>query len=156
MEWLSDNTWLAWLGLALVLAAVEAATVDLTFLMLSGGALAASLAAALGVNVPFQIVIGLVVASLLVAVVRPLVKRRFMSDENLHGIGTPSLVGREARVLQTVTEWDGRVKLAGDTWSARTPDGARQCRPGEEVTVVAIEGATAIVTSEPVLSDPTA
>ena len=48
MEWLGDNPWLGWLGIGLALAAIEAATVDFVFVMLAGGALAASLAAALG------------------------------------------------------------------------------------------------------------
>ena len=29
MEWLTDNFWLAWLGVAIVLAAIEAAPVEL-------------------------------------------------------------------------------------------------------------------------------
>ena len=52
---------------------------------------------------------------------------------------------RQARVLETVTETDGRVRLAGETWSARVPDGAQPCMPGDEVRVVSIDGATAIV-----------
>jgi membrane protein implicated in regulation of membrane protease activity len=44
MDWFGDNPWLGWLGLALILAAVEAATVDFVFLMLAGGAVAASVA----------------------------------------------------------------------------------------------------------------
>ena len=40
MDWLTENFWLAWLGIALVLAAVEAATVDFVFIMFAGGALA--------------------------------------------------------------------------------------------------------------------
>ena len=35
MSWFSDHGWLAWVGLALVLGAVEAATVDFVFLMLA-------------------------------------------------------------------------------------------------------------------------
>ena len=46
MEWLGDNPWLGWLGIGLALAAIEAATVDFVFVMLAGGALAASLAVA--------------------------------------------------------------------------------------------------------------
>ena len=45
MEWLTDNFWLAWLGIAIVLAAIEAATVDFVFIMFAGGALAGAVAA---------------------------------------------------------------------------------------------------------------
>ena len=145
MDWFGDNPWLAWLGLALILAAVEAATVDFVFLMLAGGAVAASIASAAGVGFAGQVVVAVVVAGLLLLLVRPLITRRFMVAEASHGIGARSLVGRTGRVLQTVTANDGRVKVAGETWSARTPPGDATCQPGQEVRVVSIEGATVIV-----------
>ncbi len=150
MEWLSDNQWLGWLGLAIAFAAIEAATVDFVFVMLAGGALAASLAAALGAALAVQVIVAVLVGGLLVFGVRPIVKTRFLDSETDHGIGAAGLVGRSARVLQPVTETDGRVKLAGDTWTARTPAGGRVCEVGEEVRVIAIRGATAIVSSESV------
>lgn len=154
MEWLNDNPWLVWVGIALVLAAVEAATVDFTFLMISGGALAGGAAAAFGANFTIQVIVAVLVAAILLLAVRPLIRRHFMDTETSHGIGAPSLVGRSARVVQTVTENDGRVKLAGETWSARVPRGAQRCEVGDEVRVLAIEGAAAIVTSALITPDP--
>lgn len=146
MEWLTDYPWLAWIALALVLAAVEAATVDFVFLMLAGGALVAALAAALGAPVTVQVIAALLSAGVLLMVVRPIVKRHFADGQFDSTIGAAGLVGRSARVVQTVTEVDGgRVKLAGETWSARLADGATTARPGDEVRVIAIHGATAIV-----------
>ena len=43
MDWLTENFWLAWLGIALVLAAVEAATVDFVFIMFAVSAPSLSL-----------------------------------------------------------------------------------------------------------------
>lgn len=145
MDWFADNPWLAWLGIALILAAIEAATVDFVFIMLAGGAAAASVAAALGAPFGVQVVVAVVVAVVLLLLVRPLIKKRFMVAETSHGIGARSLVGRTAKVIQTVTSNDGRVKLAGETWSARTSDDGAVCQPGQEVRVVSIEGATVIV-----------
>ncbi|HPV89999.1 MAG TPA: NfeD family protein, partial [Ornithinibacter sp.] len=52
--------------------------------------------------------------------------------------------------LQAVTDSDGRIKLAGETWSARLAAGATSTvGPGEEVRVIAIHGATAIVAPVP-------
>lgn len=153
MEWLTDNPWLAWVALALVLAAIEAATVDFVFLMLAGGAVLAALAAALGAPFPAQVIIALVAAGLLLVLVRPIIKRHLSDGQFDNTIGAAGLVGRSARVLQTVTDIDGgRVKLAGETWSARLADGAGTCRPGDEVRVIAIHGATAIV--EPATPGP--
>jgi len=63
MSLFSDSSWLAWLGLALVLAAVEAASVDFVFSMLAGGALAGAVAAALGASLTVQVIAAVVVAA---------------------------------------------------------------------------------------------
>ena len=150
MEWLTDNFWLAWLGIALVLAAIEAATVDFVFIMFAGGALAGAVAAGLGASFPIQVVVAVATGILLLFTVRPIVKRQCMDGEVDHQIGASSLVGRSARVLQAVTDSDGRIKLAGETWSARLAAGATSTvGPGEEVRVIAIHGATAIVAPVP-------
>ena len=148
MEWLTDNPWVAWVGVALILAAIEAATVDFVFVMFAGGALAAALAAAVGGNLTVQVIVAILVAGLLLFGVRPIIKRKFMDGEHDHHIGASSLVGREARVLQTVTDTDGRIKLAGETWSARVAEGEQPLRPGDDVRVIAIHGATAIVAAD--------
>lgn len=145
MDWFADNPWLVWVAIALILAAIEAATVDFVFLMLAGGSVAAAVASALGAGIYVQVIVAVVVAILLLVTVRPLIQRRFMVSEASHTIGAASMVGRVGRVLQTVTETDGRIKLAGETWSARIADGGVVCQPGQEVRVTSIEGATVIV-----------
>ena len=141
MDWFAENWWVVWLGLALVLAAIEAATVDFVFVMLAGGALAGAAAAGLGAPLPIQIVAAVVAAFALLFIVRPVVKRRFMDSETDPGIGSSGLIGRDAWVLETITETDGRVKLAGEVWSARAPQGA-VLQPGTQVRVIEIRGAT--------------
>jgi membrane protein implicated in regulation of membrane protease activity len=59
-------------------------------------------------------------------------------------------VGRFAVVLSDVTETSGRVKLAGEVWSARlvddgVPNSSGRVPEGSEVRVVRIDGATAVV-----------
>lgn len=146
MNWLTDHGWAAWLGLAIALTAIEVASVDFVFLMLAGGALGGALAAALGVNVYVQTVVAVILAVVLLFVMRPMLKRRFTVPLGIHRIGTAGQIGRPALVVETVTTRDGRVRLSGEIWSARLAPGTGQCLPGQEVRVVAIEGATAIVT----------
>ena len=148
MSWFSDNDWLAWVGLALALGAVEAASVNFVFVMLAGGSLAGAVAAAIGFSFPGQVIVAVIVAAALLLMVRPIVKRHFLVPEGTGGIGAIAQVGRTALVLQTVTEHEGRVKLGGETWSARTTPDSAVCLPGQEVRVVSIEGATAIVSSD--------
>lgn len=147
MSWFADNGWLAWVGLALVLGAIEVVSVAFVFVMLAGGALAGAVAAAIGLGFPGQVIVAVSVATGLLLIVRPMVKSHFMVPEGHGEIGAVAQVGRSAVVLQTVTEHDGRVKLGGETWSARTAPNTAVCLPGQEVRVVAIEGATAIVST---------
>jgi membrane protein implicated in regulation of membrane protease activity len=147
MSLFSDHEWLAWVGLALVLGGIEVVSVDFVFVMLAGGALAGAVVAAMGAPLAAQVIAAVGVAGALLLTVRPLVRRHFTVPEGNGGIGAVAQVGRSALVLQTVTEHDGRVKLGGETWSARTAPDTAVCLPGQEVRVVAIEGATAIVSN---------
>jgi len=147
MSWFSDNGWLAWVGLALILGAIEVVSVSFVFVMLAGGALAGALLAAVGAPFAGQVVAAVGVAAALLLMVRPVIQRHFLVPEGTGGIGAGAQVGRSALVLQTVTDHDGRVKLGGETWSARTAPNSAACLPGQEVRVVSIEGATAIVSS---------
>ena len=137
--------WLAWVAVALALGAIEAATVDFVFLMLAGGALGGAAAAAFGASFPVQVVVAVVVAGILLGLVRPWAKGRFMVRPGGAKMGTAGYVGRSGFVLETITGSSGRVKLGGETWSAKTADG-QEPQPGDEVRVVAIDGATAVVT----------
>ncbi len=149
MEWLADNLWLVWIGLAFVLIAIEAATVDFVFIMLGGGALVGGVAAALGAPIAVQVIVAVIVAILLIGVVRPIMKRQFTDTSSSKDIGSAALAGQAAQVLETVTATDGRVRLSGETWSARVPQDHPMIEAGEEVRVLTIDGATAVVTNQP-------
>jgi membrane protein implicated in regulation of membrane protease activity len=58
-------------------------------------------------------------------------------------MGTAAQIGRSAYAIDRGTPAGGRVKLSGQTWSARTL--RDNIEPGEEVVVDSIDGATAIV-----------
>ena len=148
MTWFGDHGWLAWVGIALALGAIELVSVDFVFLMLAAGALAA----AVGAPVEGQVLVSVAVAALALLVVRPVIKRQFTVPD-AKGIGTSAQIGRSALVLSTVTENDGRIKLGGETWTARTAPDTAACLPGQEVRVVSIEGATAIVSGVAVGQD---
>ena len=142
---LEDYGWLAWIGVAIALGAIEAATVDFVFLMLAGGALGGSAAAAVGAPFPVQVIVAVAVSGVLLGVARPWAKRRFSQRPAGIAMGTAGYVGRSAFVLETVTRHSGRVKVGGETWSATTTDPVSP-EPGEEVRVVRIDGAHAVVT----------
>ncbi len=144
MGWLEENAWAVWLLVALALGVVEMTTLDLMFLMLAAGAVAGAGAAALGAQVLLQVVAAAVVAIAMIGFVRPIALRHVRQGPETR-TGVAALVGRQALVLERVDGSGGRVKLAGEVWSARSYDGARAYEPGQAVDVVQIEGATAVV-----------
>jgi membrane protein implicated in regulation of membrane protease activity len=138
--------WLVWLGIALVLAATEVATLAFVGILLAGGALIGALAAAVGLPVWVQVVVAVIVSVLLLTTVRKSALARW-APQGPARVGVAADIGRIGVVVETVTEFGGRIKLPGDAvWSARlAPDETQASPPGEQVQVVRIEGATAIV-----------
>jgi len=145
VEWLRETQWLAWVGGALVLGLIEVASLDLVFIMISAGALAAALAAFLGAGFPVQVLTFVVTSAVLLLVARPVALRRLKPAGAEQRTGTAAHVGRAAEVLQPVDGRSGLVKLSGESWSARSADPARTFAVGETVSVLRIEGATAVV-----------
>jgi membrane protein implicated in regulation of membrane protease activity len=76
--------------------------------------------------------------------VRPALKRHFMSGK---GLPEPAkaLEGKSALVLDRVARHEGQVKLDGEIWTARPLNDDDIYEPGDHVTVVHIDGATAVV-----------
>lgn len=136
---------LIWLVAALALAGAEALTGDLFLLMLSGGALSAAGASALfGGPVWVDGAVFAVVSILLLVLVRPALRKRFAPGK---GLPEPAkaLEGKSALVLDRVGRHEGQVKLDGEIWTARPLNVDDVYEPGEHVTVMRIDGATAVV-----------
>jgi membrane protein implicated in regulation of membrane protease activity len=136
---------LIWLVFALGLAGAEALTGDMFLLMLSGGALAAAGSSwLLDLPVWADGAVFLVVSVLLLAVVRPTLRRKLTAGK---GMPEPmkALEGKHALVLGRVSQHDGQVKLDGEVWTARPYNDNDVYEPGDSVTVMHIDGATAVV-----------
>lgn len=138
--------WLIWMIAAGVLAIAEALSLDLVLIMLAVAALATAGAAALGAPVILQVGVFAVVSLGLVATVRPLAKRRLLLPSH-EKTGIEALKGRNAVVVRTVDQHGGRVKLAGEEWSAQAYDPLQVLAVGSTVQVMEIRGATAVVWS---------
>jgi membrane protein implicated in regulation of membrane protease activity len=134
-----------WLIFALVLAGAEALTGHMFLVMLGGGALAAALTSWL-TDSPAWVdgAVFLVVSVLLLVSVRPALQRRLTPAE-VPRMGIEALAGKPALVLERVARDNGRVKLDGQVWTARPLDDGEVYEAGESVTVMQIEGATAVV-----------
>jgi membrane protein implicated in regulation of membrane protease activity len=136
--------WGWWLLAALVLVGVEILTLDLVFAMLAAGALAAGVTALLGGPPLAQVLIGSGVAVLMLAAVRPVALRHLRQTPQTR-TGVAALVGRQGVVVETVDRDTGRIKLAGEIWSATPYEPGQRIDVGRTVDVVRIDGATAVV-----------
>ncbi len=139
---------LIWLVFALALGAAEALTGDMSLLMLGGGALATAGFSLLGLPVWADGAVFLLVSVLLLVLVRPVMRRRLAVGA---AIPEPAkaLEGKHAVVLDRVTRDRGQVKLDGEVWTARPLDEEDSYEPGDQVTVMHIDGATAVVWRNP-------
>ena len=139
---------LIWLAAAVVLAGVEAATGTFYLLMLAGGALiTAGVSGLTDLPVWADAVVFAGVSLALVLGIRPMLLRRFGTPPQLQ-TNVAALTGRQAVVTEQVALDSGRVKLSGEIWTARPLDSAAVYQPGDTVTVLKIDGATAIVFKE--------
>jgi len=112
--------------------------------MLAGGTAAATVAAVAGAPPGVQFGAFAVVSLALIAVVRPIARKHRRQPPEIR-TGVDALVGNDAEVIDHVNGRDGRVKIGGETWSARAIDGDRVIAAGEMVRVIRIDGATALV-----------
>jgi membrane protein implicated in regulation of membrane protease activity len=149
-EWLEE--WQAWLGLAVLLGALELFSLDLILLMLAGGAVLGMVAAMVGLPVAAQVLIALAGSLAALALVRPSVVKRLHGGPTLV-LGHDALVGKQGVVIEQVSVHGGQVKIGGDVWTARPYDEDLVIEPGATVDVFQIKGATALVHQVPEL-DP--
>jgi membrane protein implicated in regulation of membrane protease activity len=136
--------WAIWLIVAAALTGVEVVTVTLLFGPLALAALLAAVVAAIGLGAAGQIAVFVAAAVASLAVVRPIARAHLRTPAHLR-TGTAALVGGSAVVVERVDGNGGLVKLGGEVWSARSYDDGREFEPGERVSVLEIEGATALV-----------
>jgi len=145
MEWLSDNAWAAWLSVAAVLGVAEMFSLDLIFLMLAVGAMGGLVAGVLAAPVAVQVLVALGTSLATLTLLRPRLVGRLHGGPEL-SLGTSKLIGTQGVVTAQITAAEtGRVRLAGDTWSAAPYDEHLVIEPGQTVEVLEIRGATAFV-----------
>jgi membrane protein implicated in regulation of membrane protease activity len=136
--------WIIWLVAAVVLGVAEIFTLTAALGLLGGAALITSGAAAIGLPVPLQFVVFAVASAAGIVLLRP-VARRHLTAPPSRAFGVDALVGRPGYVVEEVTGRNGRIRIGGEEWSARTFDDSLVIPAGARVDVLQIDGATAVV-----------
>ena len=110
-----------------------------------GGAIAAVLAAA-GAGGLVAVIAFAAAAILFLLLLRPIAIRHRESVPTLR-TGAAALIGQPALVVERIAnrEGVGTVKIGGEVWTTRAYDEEQVIAAGEQVEVVEIRGATALV-----------
>ena len=141
------QTYIVWAALFVVLCIVEANTANLMTIWFACGALITLISVALGVPPAWQIPIFIVSSLILLALTRPLVKKKLaVKGEKTNA---DRVVGKTAIVRESITpdKFSGTVTVGGQVWSAVSSDGSI-IDEGEEVVIEAIEGVKLVVASK--------
>jgi membrane protein implicated in regulation of membrane protease activity len=145
VEWLGDHLWAAWLVLAVGLGVAEMVSLDLILIMVAVGAFVGALAAVASLPIVLQVLLAAGSSAAMLALVRPNLVAKLHQGPNLV-TGTNKLVGQQGVVTEALSaHHPGRIKLAGEIWSACPYDESMTIAPGATVEVFAIRGATAYV-----------
>lgn len=152
LDFLTTFEWVIWLALILAFGIVEVVTVQFFFVMLAVGSLGGLIGGLAGLPWWAQIVVAAVVSVLLIFAVRPPLLRALKRGGDPALSNVDALIGLAGTITTDFTGNPNHVKLSnGETWTARlvgdTFGDDRALVDGERVTVIAIEGATAMVQS---------
>jgi membrane protein implicated in regulation of membrane protease activity len=136
--------WVWWMIAAGVLAVGEIATVSFFLGPIAVAAVLSAIVALAGAGLAAQWIVFIAASLGSLLVLRPVAKRHLRTPAQIR-TGTAALVGAPALVLERVDGRGGQVKIAGETWTARSYDEDESFEPGTRVSVMQIDGATALV-----------
>ena len=139
------NPVIMWLAVLVILVIGELATMGLTTIWFAGGALIATVIAALEGPVWLQFVCFVVVSLVLLVLTRPVAMRYF--NQNREKTNADSLVGKQAIVTLDINNLlgTGQVMLNGMEWSARSAKDDVKIEAGAVVVVKGISGVKVLV-----------
>ena len=147
---MSENwTWIVWAVLGVVLIIAEVFTPGFVLLWFGVGALAAALAAFLGVGVAAQLLLFIVVSAALTALSRTIFVNYFTGRDEPEGVkmGVASLPGQVGTVVTSSQGalQEGAVKVYGSVWTAYPAEGEPPLEAGDRVVVERLRGASIYV-----------
>lgn len=140
-----DMMFWIWLGVVIVTAIIEFATLDMTSIWFTVGAVPPLIMAAIGgVGWEIQVVVFFCLSALLIIALRGLTKKFLFRNLN-EKTNVDSFIGKEFRLLEdTDFENVGSVKINGVVWSA-VADNNENLSKGEVVEIVRVDGNKLVV-----------
>jgi membrane protein implicated in regulation of membrane protease activity len=141
--------WILWTILGVLLIIAEVFTPGFVLLWFGVGALAAGLASILGVGLPLQFLVFIVVSVALTALSRTIFVNYFTKEGEPSGrkFGADSMPGQVGTVVTSSRGalQEGAVKVFGSVWTAYPAEGEDPLEAGERVVVERLQGASIYV-----------
>jgi membrane protein implicated in regulation of membrane protease activity len=140
------GSWIVWLIVAAAFTVGELHTNAFYLAPFAVGAAVAAVLAAAGAGGTAAVIAFAVAAILFLVLLRPVVMRHRRTGPALR-TGAAALIGQPALVVERIANHEGvgTVKIGGEVWTARSYDEDQVIEPGEQVQVIEIRGATALV-----------
>ena len=133
-----------WIVLMVALIIVEASTLGLVCIWFAIGALSAAVSKLLGATIFYQTVTFVIVSAISLGATKPLVKK--LRGKGKTATNADMVIGKTGIVIEEITndKFAGKVKVAGQQWSAITADGS-EIPKNSKITVLKIEGVKLVV-----------
>lgn len=139
-----------WFALSIIFVLLELVVGELSMLMVAGGLLAAAGVSLADTPLWVDVAVFAVTTAGLFGMVRPVLRRKMAQNDRSNEVESNPrmLAGRTATVEEAVDGHSGLVRLSGELWSARALVPGTTFGQGDRVTVVSIDGNTAVVDKE--------
>jgi len=141
--------WIGWAVLGVILIIAEIFTSGFVLLWFGIGAMAAALAGIVGIGLPFQFLIFLVISVGLTAASRTIFVNYFSKERSGDDLksGVDALPGKIGTVVSSSSGalHEGAVKVFGSTWTAFPAEGDAPLEAGDRVRVERVQGASIFV-----------
>jgi membrane protein implicated in regulation of membrane protease activity len=139
-------SWIVWTVAAGALAVGELHNQAFFLAPFAVGAAVAAVLSAAGLGTAGAAIAFVAVSFAVLGLLRPIALRHRRMPPLIR-TGTAALIGRHALVLERIANGEGVgcVKIDGEVWTARSFDDDRVIEAGQQVEVIEIRGATALV-----------
>lgn len=149
--------WIVWSVLAVILIIAEVFTSGFVLLWFGLGAMAAAFAGFIGLGIPFQFLVFLLVSVGLTAASRTIFVNYFSREKSGSDLksGVDGLPGQIGTVVSSSKGAlnEGAVKVFGSTWTAFPAEGEEPLEAGDRVAVERVQGASIYVRRTPQVAD---
>lgn len=139
MEYILSNMWLVWTAIGILLLLIEISTPNLVAIWFVPSAVVTAIASLVVDSIYLQIALFVVLSTVCLALSKKVYKRIKKTEEV-----NPNdrLIGTTAKVVETVSQSDGKVLIGDVYWRAICDE---QVDIGEVVVVEKINGTTLVV-----------